>query len=390
MSATLKNLYTENENPFKLSLCAGQSSIRNKVTWVYMLEDEYIIPYFHGSELSVTAGYKASQDPDWLMTLVRSLAARQTAGLIINVGKYVHTIPKEVIDYCNQVDFPLFTMPWEISMTEMVQRFCIRIIQKQHESALHDKAIADAIFRRGNEAEYRKVLEQYYNLDGYFTVVMICVNSEQEDLKNASEMEDILLNRVRRFKTSRGLRHVKFGLISHDHFELMVLYNMDSELLPEIRDIILETYQDAAKVQAIHMGVGVQVQGISNIHKSFDRAATAVRMALYRKEPFIRFEDMGFYKILFSVQDKDILHSYANELLGPLEEQDEKKHHYVELLRAYIKNDRSLEKTAADLYLHRNTVNYQVQKLRSILNSPLKTAEDLFPYYVALSIRDME
>lgn len=111
MSATLKNLYTENENPFKLSLCAGQSSIRNKVTWVYMLEDEYIIPYFHGSELSVTAGYKASQDPDWLMTLVRSLAARQTAGLIINVGKYVHTIPQEVIDYCNRWTSPCLPCP---------------------------------------------------------------------------------------------------------------------------------------------------------------------------------------------------------------------------------------------------------------------------------------
>ncbi len=49
MSASLKKLYMENENPFKLSLCAGQNSIRNKVTWVYMLEDEYIIPYFHGS-----------------------------------------------------------------------------------------------------------------------------------------------------------------------------------------------------------------------------------------------------------------------------------------------------------------------------------------------------
>lgn len=59
-------------------------------------------------------------------------------------------------------------------------------------------------------------------------------------------------------------------------------------------------------------------------------------------------------------------------------------------LRAYIRNDRSLEKTAADLYLHRNTVNYQIQKLKKILHSPLKTAEDLFPYYVALSIRDME
>lgn len=390
MSASLKKLYMENENPFKLSLCAGQNSIRNKVTWVYMLEDEYIIPYFHGSELTVTTGSKAADDPSWLMTLVRSLSEQKTAGLIINVGKYVHTIPQEVIDYCNEADFPLFTMPWEISMTEMIQTFCVRIIQRQHESALHDRAMADAIFQRGNEADYRKVLEQYYNLDGNFTVIMICVNSEQEDLQKASEMEDFLLNRVRRFKTSRNLKHVKFGLISQDHYELMVLHNLDPALLPEIGNIILDTYRDAARAQALHMGVGIEVHGISNIHKSYDRAVTAVRMAMYRKETFIRFEDMGFFKILFSVQDKDILHSYANELLGPLEHADVKKHNYVELLRAYVRNDRSLEKTAADLYLHRNTVNYQIQKLKKILHSPLKTAEDLFPYYVALSIRDME
>ena len=390
MSASLKKLYMENENPFKLSLCAGQNSIRSKVTWVYMLEDEYIIPYFHGSELTVTTGSKAADDPGWLMTLVRSLAERKTAGLIINVGKYVHTIPQEVIDYCNLVDFPLFTMPWEISMTEMIQTFCVRIIQRQHESALHDRAMADAIFQRGNEADYRKVLEQYYNLDGNFIVIMICVNSEQEELPKASEMEDFLLNRVRRFKTSRGLKHVKFGLISHEHYELMVLHNLDTRLLPEIRNIILDTYQDAARAQVLHMGVGIEVQGISNIHKSYDRAVTAVRMAIYRKDLFVRFEDMGFFKILFSVPDKELLHAYADELLGTLDAYDEKKHHYTELLRTYIRNDRSLEKTAADLYLHRNTVNYQVQKLKKILHSPLKTAEDLFPYYVALSILDME
>ncbi len=88
----------------------------------------------------------------------------------------------------------------------------------------------------------------------------------------------------------------------------MVLHTLDPALLPEIRNIILDTYQDAARAQVLHMGVGIEVQGISNIHKSYDRAVTAVRMAMYRKETFIRFEDMGFFKILFSVQDKDILH----------------------------------------------------------------------------------
>ena len=95
MSASLKKLYMENENPFKLSLCAGQNSIRNKVTWVYMLEDEYIIPYFHGSELTVTAGSKAADDPGWLMTLVRSLSEQKTAGLIITkVNMYIRFLRK--------------------------------------------------------------------------------------------------------------------------------------------------------------------------------------------------------------------------------------------------------------------------------------------------------
>ena len=125
-----------------------------------MLEDEYIIPYFHGSELTVTAGSKAEHDSNWLMTLVRSLSQQKTAGLIINVGKYVHTIPQEVIDYCNEVDFPLFTMPWEISMTEMIQTFCVRIIQRQHESALHDRAMADAIFQR---EEMKLITEKFWS-----------------------------------------------------------------------------------------------------------------------------------------------------------------------------------------------------------------------------------
>ena len=390
MSVTLKKLYTENENPFQLSLCAGQNSIRNVVTWVYLLEDEYIIPYFHGSELAVTTCIKLSQDPSWLMTLVRKLCECHAAGLVINIGKFITEIPGDVIDYCNQNDFPLLTIPWEIVLTELIQSFCIRIISEQQESLIHDQAMRDALSGRGNEEEYREILSKYYDLEGKFTVILIYSRLPDEEVGQSDSIEHIFINRIRRFKTRYNLKKIKIGLISHEHYELMILNNTDASLLPQIRGIILDVYEKAARDQAIFIGVGNEIQGISNISKSFHRARTAMRMAVYRSEPFIRFEEMGFYKILFSVKDDDVLHSYANEILGPLDEYEKEHHGYLEMLRVYIQNDRSLEKTAETLFLHRNTVNYRLQKMKKLLNCPLKTLEELFPFQVAFAIRDME
>lgn len=391
MSATLRKLYTENDNPFKLSLCAGKTSVRNEVTWVYGVEDENLIPYFHGSELAVTTGVKMQYDANWLMLLVPKLVERQVAGLIVNVGKFIQEIPQDVIDYCNEKEFPLFTMPWEIRITEMIQTFCRRIIAEKQETTLHDKAMRDAIMKRENIEEYREILSKYYNLNGIFTVLMIYSKVFDEDLRKMEGMEHLFINHLRRFKTRNNLKGAKIGLISHEHYELMILNNIESAYLPEIRNIIFSVFEEEVKANAIFIGVGIPVKGIENIDVSYERAHTAMRMAVYYKKPYIRFEDMGFHKLLFSVKSDDLLYEYANEILAPIDEYDKKHgHEYMELLRAYIHNDRSLERTAQELYLHRNTINYRVQNLKKILDCDLKTLEDMFPYQVALAIRDME
>ena len=105
----------------------------------------------------------------------------------------------------------------------------------------------------------------------------------------------------------------------------------------------------------------------------------------------IDFQQMGFFKILFAADDTTILKSYEQQLLGPLEEHDQHHHsQYLETLRSYIENDRSLMGVAESTFTHRNTVNYRIQNIKKILNNPLKTAQDLFPYQVAFYIRDMK
>ena len=390
MALPLKTLCTENDNQFKLSLHAGSNGFRNAVTWVHMVEDTYVIPYFHGSELAVTTGIKASADPLWLANLARKLKGRGAAGLIVNTGKYISDIPQEVLRYCEEQEFPLLTMPWEIHVTELVQTFCTRIIQERSESALFDKALEDAVFKRGGEEEYREILSRYYDLNGSFTVILVQASRMEEEIKKIQGSEYVFINRLRRFKTINGMNASKFGLLTRDNYQMLVANNVPPGQMPGLLGMILDTYEDAVKARALFIGVGIQVAGLSDINKSFHRARIALRMAVYRNEPYIRFEDMGFYKILFSVKDEEVLYAYADELLAPIEDDDGKHQGYAELLRAYIENDRSLERTAAALYLHRNTVNYRIQKMKTMLNSPLKTVEDLFPYQVALAIRDME
>lgn len=389
MSIALKTLCSENDNIFRLTLKAGHSGVRNTVSWVYMLEDDSIIPYFHGSELAVTSGIRAGSDPDWLGRLVRLLYERGAAGLVVNTGKYVFRIPADVAELCDELGFPLLTMPWEIHMTEMIQTFCTRIIQDRHESVLLDKALADALRRTGDPERNRQVLGSHYDPDGSFTVILIHTNRTSEDIWRPEGREYVFINSLRRFKTMNSMSGSKFGVIELDGDQVMVANNVERSKMPELIRIILDVYRDAVENKALFLGVGTEVRGIENIGGSFQRATVAMRMALYKNVPFIRFEEMGFYKILFSVRDEEVLYSYADELLSPLDAEGASKGDYVELLREYIKNDRSLERTAEALYLHRNTVNYRLQKLRALLDSPLKTAEDLFPFEVALMIRDI-
>ena len=129
MAIRLDELFDKTKRTFELKLIAGKGGLNHIVGWVHLLEDEIILNRFGGQELAVTTGMK-SQEPDWLLHVVTSMKKRDCSGLILNTGMYLKNIPQSVIDWCNQNDFPLFAMPWEISCTQLVQEFCTIIMKR--------------------------------------------------------------------------------------------------------------------------------------------------------------------------------------------------------------------------------------------------------------------
>lgn len=198
-----------------------------------------------------------------------------------------------------------------------------------------------------------------------------------------------LETRLHHINAEMRAHHTRISWIQHEKLQLAIINHSAEGLVPRVTAAILDAYAKTRKTHDVYLGIGTQVTGLSEIHKSFERALISTQMAVFRKETVIYFDDMGIYQILLSCKDRSILTSYADKLLEPLDHAGSKSEDYLELLKSYIQNDRSLEKTADALFLHRNTVNYRLQKIRDLLHSPLKTVEELFPYQMALIIREI-
>lgn len=389
MAIRFWEIYEETKEQFRLKLVAGKAGMDTVISWVHMLEDETIATRFQGEELAITTGMKAGQE-NWLLHLVQTMAKDECAGIIINTGMYLMEIPQEVIDWCEENRFPLLEMPWEISITSLIQDYCMRIIDQQQYEKKFSNAFREVIQGRGHEPEFRQLLEQRYDTNGTFQVFYLNVKRTIEELLNFNHAVLKLENQFGLWKGNKKIT-ISYGLIRMDDSLVLILNNMQDKYFLELPDLIFQSFAYFLERHRFYLGIGPRISRIENLSVSYKRARTAMKMAMGSGREIVNFEEMGFYKILFSIEDTEILSNYANEILGSLEAYD-KAHNsaYVDTLRSYIRNDRSLIRVAEETFTHRNTVNYRIQNIKKITGCELENAEDLFPYQVSFYIRDME
>ena len=91
------------------------------------------------------------------------------------------------------------------------------------------------------------------------------------------------------------------------------------------------------------------------------------------------FEGAGTYKLLFRVlqEDPDELESFYHETLGPVVAYDSRYGtELVHSLVTYLKNDASTVRTAADLFAHRHTIRYRLDRVGELTGLDVDKSED--------------
>lgn len=384
MGLTIQDMLITSENQYQMKMIAGAKGWSNSISWVLMVEDTAILNNFSGKELAVTTclGFTSTEK---LINLAKGLVEKHAAGMIINIGEYVLEIPKELISYCDENDFPLIEVPWEVYIGDMIKDISVRIFLEETADDQIANALIKAIETPDNQEDYRKELLPYYDVDGEFQVVLFTTEG-----LNA-------MDTVERRKLSYRLQIYVENLTHNGNF-----FYYDSNFVLMMNDVSQRDYDEIVGGMLdrthkrmpdikLYCGAGSKVQDISQLYISYRRAKAAVKRAVCQKDMYVKFDDMGLYRLLYMVEDKKLLWEMSAELLKPLIEYDKKhKSSYVETLELYLRHNGSIQAVAEQTFTHRNTVIYRISNIKKLLNTEFDSAEEKMKYLTALYIRNMD
>ena len=362
MGFTIEDMLLVSEKRYQMKLVAGSNGWSNSISWLLMLEDTTIIRRFTGKELAVTTGL-GFQSEEALLALADQLISHHAAGLIINIGPYVQEIPGSLLTRCSENDFPLLTVPWSVKLVDMIKDLTIRVFLTSSADEQISQAYIHAIEEPEARDRYVKDLLPYYDVDGTYQIALVSTG-------DLDSMDTVVFYYASYF--------------------VIIMNAMTKEQVRRIVDDFAAKIQRRMTEDSVVIGVSSQVTDITNLHVAYARAKAAVQMACARKMALQYFDDMGIYRLLFSVQDTALLRELCEKPLAPLLEYD-KAHgsEYINTLALYLKYDGSIQKVAAELFVHRNTIQYRMNNIRQLLDCQLETQQERMPYYVACLIYDM-
>lgn len=101
------------------------------------------------------------------------------------------------------------------------------------------------------------------------------------------------------------------------------------------------------------------------------------------------YEDFKFYNMLNNLYNQLDLSYYCNDGVLKLIQYDrENDTEYYTTLKTYIKEDKNAIIASEKLFIHRNTMNYRLNKIKDISKIDLKNHNDIF--FIELSIRILD
>jgi len=358
MAITLAKLCKDCEAKYNMKLIAGNGGMENTVRWVHMVEDSEVPDFLHGNELVFTTGIGHISDGNHLTGFVRKLKVHNAAGVVINLGPYISRIPDDVIQFCNDNDFPIFSLPWEIHIIDITFDYCSRIIENEQS----ETSVAEA---------FCKVIENVALTGNYIQVFVsagfmpakpfriICTEFFQNGVHATERIEQYHRVKLWRMLTQSETAAAMFVYSGH---LVVVRQNCDDA---QIRAMEAQLTKNTASNISFIMGASDEGHGYESIGTLYRQAKAAVTTGLCDKKRLVLYRDIGVDKILCGIEDTSILDNYIEGLLSPIRKYDrENNANCLNILKMYLESGCSVKAVSEQMNVHRNTVNYQVRQIK--------------------------
>ncbi|HHX95190.1 MAG TPA: hypothetical protein GX691_05150 [Clostridia bacterium] len=148
--------------------------------------------------------------------------------------------------------------------------------------------------------------------------------------------------------------------------------------------------QDDSNIE-VRIGIGKLRDSFLDIHKSFNEALHAIDMINKVGEvPVAHYDDFTIYNLLELAGGEAYIKELYENTVKKLEEYDiNKQGDLVATLEAYLACGKNVSVASRELFIHRNTLIYRLQKIEEILNIDLNNHEEILNLVLGLKARKL-
>lgn len=392
MAITVNTILSYAETPFKLKLLAGRSGLSKNVSWIYFTEDSTTINFIRGGELAITtclnlANQNLSEDSNsketeitFLKEFVDNFIKHNASGLIINIGKYLPDVPKDVIDYCDEKGFPLFSMPWEIHTIDLMQGLGTLISSDNHKNQSMEKFFYYGIFEKQKFNPLQIENTSFHNASS-FSIGLLETNEQafNNDLEQLKRYVYFNLN------PRMNISQTDYCCFLHNHKIIYVIKNSNTDFSSELFRVV----QNDKYFREMKIAISDSSNNINDLEELYNHAQ--ITMNLEKNAGQIsRYDKLGIYKILLEVKNERVIEQFYEDILGKIEQlETSKREDYLKTLSLYLKLGGNIHSVSEINNTHRNTVQYRIQRLEEVLGIDLQDGDTRCLLQIALYFRKL-
>lgn len=160
-------------------------------------------------------------------------------------------------------------------------------------------------------------------------------------------------------------------------------------LVPSITNEQKEELVKLSSSEEINIGISWPFTDIFDFRKHFYQAVHAIKQAqsFGTTNMVLNYTDYSFYDLLFNYSGKIPLDDFGHPSLRVLKEYDKSNNTELYMtLETYLKCNRNIGKTAETLFLHRNSVNYRINRIIEVTHLDLNDINTVFNLHFSFRI----
>lgn len=390
-------------------IIAGKSGLSNSIRWVYKPENMNFAKWVKGQELLIiSTPVIKSQDFNLPLVIKKANKLNMSGALLLTGDKYIASIDSSVVSYANLNNFPIFVISGEIPLVDIFEEIGHAIAYNKNSDALSDDILSGIIFGKNinEDAFAMKFSEAGYALDGKNRMFTINIHGD----RRIEEYEyDTVISKIKNEFNSGNMNALlsRYGNnivgcfclkkgemdVSGRSADINMSGNNISEIIPvdssmknildtdtvsesDKKEVLAKIYKSLSEYLysissdiKLVMGVGRAYEGIGDLQKSFTEASRCVILSekMNMSGRVFCYEEMGIYNLFSELADKKVMQEFIDNTLGVIIEYDRNNNSkLLETLKAYLWNNNSLIHASEQLYTHRNTVKYRVQRISQL------------------------